>query len=139
MTMYQIQVPSGVGPGDTFQADIAGQMMIVTCPPQASAGSTIQVAGPEQNVPTVTGVPVSQGMQHEVVQGAVFVDGVHHVHPGAGVYVESPQMVEVDEISPAGWFCLIAGCFFCPGLNLLGICMRERRLVPASHIHAYYH
>ena len=42
--------------------------------------------------------------------------------------------VEVDEISPAGWCCLIAGCFFFP-FNLLGLCMRERRLVPASHIY----
>ena len=43
------------------------------------------------------------------------------------------EMVEVDEISPAGWFCLIVGCFFCPPFNLLGCCMRERRLVPVQH------
>ena len=43
--------------------------------------------------------------------------------------------VEVDEISPAGWLCLIVGCFACPGLNLLGLCMRERRLVPVSQVY----
>ena len=42
--------------------------------------------------------------------------------------------VEVDEISPAGWACLIVGCFACPGLNLLGLCMRERRLIPVSQV-----
>ena len=66
----------------------------------------------------------------------------------AGVAVGGPQMmhiglpeagyVEVDEISPAGWFCLIVGCFFWPGLNLVGLCMRERRLVPASSVGYYY-
>ena len=39
-------------------------------------------------------------------------------------------MVEVEEMSSAGWMCLIFGCFFCPGFNLLGLCMTERRLVP---------
>ena len=45
--------------------------------------------------------------------------------------------VEVEEISPAGWACLIVGCFACPGLNLLGLCMRERRLVPVTQVTAY--
>lgn len=61
---------------------------------------------------------------HSVMQVLMMHDGT----PGA------PEMgyVEVDEISPAGWLCLIVGCFACPGLNLLGLCMRERRLVPVS-------
>ena len=50
-----------------------------------------------------------------------------HMHPEVAY-------VEVDEISPAGWMCLIVGCFACPGLNLLGLCMRERRLVPVMQM-----
>ena len=48
------------------------------------------------------------------------------------------RLVEVEEISPAGWFCLIVGCFACPGFNLLGLCMRERRLVPVSEVEGAY-
>ena len=48
--------------------------------------------------------------------------------------IVSVPMVEVEEISPEGWFCLIAGCFFCPGFNLFGLCMREKRLVPADTV-----
>ena len=56
--------------------------------------------------------------------------------PGqAFAHPEEIQMVEVEEISAAGWFCLIVGCFTCPPFNLLGLCMRERRLVPASEVH----
>ena len=85
-------------------------------------------------MPTVAGVPVSDAGIGE----AAFPTGV-----AAGVAVGAPQMmhmlpeagyVEVEEISPAGWLCLIVGCFACPGLNLLGLCMRERRLVPFSQI-----
>ena len=92
-------------------------------------------------MPTVAGVPVS-----DVAAGA-YPEGV-----AAGVavgYSEQQPMpplmpmhmmpetgyVEVDEISPAGWLCLIVGCFACPGLNLLGLCMRERRLVPVSQVY----
>ena len=39
-----------------------------------------------------------------------------------------------DEISPAGWCCLVAGCFFFP-FNLLGLCMCERRLTGARLAH----
>ena len=43
-------------------------------------------------------------------------------------------MIEVEEISTEGWLCLIVGCFLCPGFNLLGLCMKERRLVPATNV-----
>ena len=87
-------------------------------------------------MPTVSGVPVNA----DVAEGGMaYPTGV-----AAGVAVGGPQMmhiglpeagyVEVDEISSAGWLCLIVGCFACPGLNLLGLCMRERRLVPVNQI-----
>merc|ERR1719263_1851885 len=65
-TMYQLEVPSGVGPGQQFQAQVGDRMMVITCPTGAGSGSTIQVAGPSATVtgvrssapPTVTGVPV---------------------------------------------------------------------------------
>lgn len=60
------------------------------------------------NIPTVTGTPVINDNEYEI-----------HI-----------TMVEVEEVSPVGWMCLIFGCFFCPGFNLLGLCMTERRLVP---------
>jgi hypothetical protein len=48
------------------------------------------------------------------------------------------QMIEIDEISTEGLFCLIVGCILCPGFNLLGFCMRERRLVPANSVEYIY-
>merc|ERR1712139_383957 len=85
--------------------------MVVTCPPGTAPGSTIQVVAAPAGVPISTaGVPISSA-------------------PNAMLMHGPPQgYVEVDEISPSGWFCLVAGCFFCPGFNLLGLCMRERRL-----------
>jgi len=46
------------------------------------------------------------------------------------VVVEQP-MVEVEEISPFGWMCCIIGCFICPPFNFIGLCITEKRLVPA--------
>ena len=103
--------------------------------------------GPSAALPTVAGVPVPQGMQHGAAgvadgmpiggQGAHAMYNMHMMHQGGQQHVLAPPevaYVEVDEISPAGWLCLIVGCFACPGLNLLGLCMRERRLVPISQI-----
>lgn len=73
----------------------------------------------------VGGLPMG-GMQPQMMYGN---NGVM-MQPEVGY-------VEVEEISPAGWACLIVGCFACPGLNLLGLCMRERRLVPVSQIGSY--
>jgi len=133
--MYQLEVPAGVGPGQQFQAQVGDQMMVITCPQGAGPGSTIQVAGPavatgvrSNAPPTVTGVPV--GGYGNSAYNPGYAGGPNVV------LIDAPPegYVEVDEISPAGWCCLIAGCFFFP-LNLLGLCMRERRLVPASHVY----
>ena len=59
------------------------------------------------------------------------------VEPGVEILQPQIQMVEQDEISPAGWFCLIVGCFFCPPFNFLGCFMRERRLVPVQQYHNF--
>jgi len=151
--MYQVEVPQGVYPGVQFQTVLNGEMMLVTCPEGAGPGATIQVAGPaSSSVPTVTGIPVGPGVAPTPAVGSAYPGGAY---PGgayaggayaAGAYAGDGgvtvvqmqphvEMVEVDEISPAGWFCLIVGCFACPGLNLLGLCMRERRLVPVAHYH----
>mmetsp|Transcript_11683 Transcript_11683/g.22731 ORF Transcript_11683/g.22731 Transcript_11683/m.22731 type:complete len:133 (-) Transcript_11683:1-399(-) len=123
--LYQVEVPAGLSPGQQFQTRIEDQIMLVTVPEGAYGGTRIQVQAPNSTPPTVTGVPVYSG---ESSVGA----GAHCEHHGVRVVHQQPQiqMVEVEEISPAGWFCLIVGCFACPGLNLLGFCMRERRLVP---------
>ena len=117
MGLMQIEVPDGVGPGQV-----------------------IQVAGPSTAVPTVAGVPVggeggagaAAGVAAGVAVGSY--DAPHTMLMGGP---EQVGYVEVDEISPAGWLCLLVGCFACPGLNLLGLCMRERRLVPVSQVQAY--
>jgi hypothetical protein len=123
-SLYEVEVPQGIHPGQAFQANVAGQLMLVTCPEGATSGTLIQVAGPNLSLPTVAGVPVNMPLDDEVaagypIGGPTTILGPHEV-----------AFVEVDEISPAGWLCLIVGCFACPGLNLLGLCMRERRLVP---------
>jgi len=128
--MYEVQVPDGVYPGSAFQAQVGGQLMLITCPDGVGPGQLIQVAGPSAAMPTVSGVPVNMQMADQYyptgVATGVAVGGVQmHMMPEQGY-------VEVDEISPAGWLCLIVGCFACPGLNLLGLCMRERRLVPVT-------
>ena len=46
--MYQLEVPAGVGPGQQFQADVGGQMMVITCPQGAGPGSVIQIQIPAQ-------------------------------------------------------------------------------------------
>ena len=86
--------------------------MVVTAPEGSQPGSMIQIAAPAA-APTVTGVPVSAG---GAAMGVGVAPGVVGVAPGV-VIVEAPPegFVEVDEISPAGWFCLIVGCFFWPG------------------------
>lgn len=117
--MYAVEIPSGIGPGQQFQVFLDGQVLVITCPPGAAPGSTIQVA----IAPAAPGVPVQMGRE-----------GPNVVLMGGG---PPPGYVEVDEISPAGWFFLVAGCFFCPGFNLLGLCMRERRLVPIAEV-GYY-
>merc|ERR1712227_861429 len=55
----------------------------------------------------------------------------------ATVYYQPVDMVEVEEVSPVGWMCCILTCPFIFPFNFLGLCMTERRLVPA-HRAVYY-
>ena len=72
------------------------------------------------NVPTVFGEPIIENEDEELT------------------VIERIPMREVEEISPIGWMCLICGCFFCPGFNLLGLCMTQTRLVPAYDVAYVY-
>ena len=96
--------------------------------PTQVAGPSVATGVRSNAPPTVTGVPV--GGYGNSAYNPGYAGGPNVV------LIDAPPegYVEVDEISPAGWCCLIAGCFFFP-LNLLGLCMRERRLVPASHVY----
>jgi len=134
--MYEVQVPEGVRAGQAFQAEIGGVLMLITCPEGITPGMLIQVAGASTEVPTVAGVPVGAASPAGVAAGvAVGSPPPNMVMMGdASHMMPEVSYVEVDEISPAGWLCLIVGCFACPGLNLLGLCMRERRLVPVTQL-----
>ena len=150
--MMVITCPQGAGPGSTIQArprpppfaegpsSTPSSRLVPTlsCLVQTLSHAQplpTQVAGPSVATgvrsnapPTVTGVPV--GGYGNSAYNPGYAGGPNVV------LIDAPPegYVEVDEISPAGWCCLIAGCFFFP-LNLLGLCMRERRLVPASHVY----
>merc|ERR1712014_384098 len=108
--MYQVEIPPGIYPGAQFQTLLDGEMMLVTCPDGAGPGTMIQVAGPAiSSVPTVTGIPIGPGPSPTMgagYPGAAYL-GACDCHPTV-VHVQQPhvEMVEVDEISPAGWFCL---------------------------------
>lgn len=160
--------------------------MLITCPEGITPGMLIQVAGASTEVPTVAGVPVGAASPAGVAAGvAVGSPPPNMVMMGdASHMMPEVSYVEVDEISPAGWLCLIVGwcaqtahwgrkrrlrrrprdatlwsalairamrqrcppdcvafpslplfgSFACPGLNLLGLCMRERRLVPVTQL-----
>ncbi len=110
LVMYEVEVPAGVTPGSSFQCNVGGQLMSICVPEGVEPGQNIQVAAPSA-VPLVAGIPVHHG-QAGPEAGAAY-------GTGTGMAVEAGY-VEVDEISPAGWLCLIIGCFACPGLNLLG-------------------
>lgn len=148
-THYEIAVPPGVSPGESFQANVGGVLMNVTVPEGCASGSLIQIAGPSG--PIAAGVPIiMEGMGTDASggggyreNGSVIAAGypvpntvsMGRVYAADGLAPPEVAYVEVEEISPAGWMCLIVGCFACPGLNLLGLCMRERRLVPVSHVY----
>jgi hypothetical protein len=48
-TMHYVTVPQGVYAGMPFQVKVNGQVMRVTCPPNASPGQKIQIALPPSN------------------------------------------------------------------------------------------
>merc|ERR1712137_618525 len=79
--------------------------------------------------------PAAVVYQPAAVPHAVPVAAVPRAVP-APVYYQPVNMVEVEEISPAGWLCCILTCPFIFPFNFFGLCMTERRLVPANA--AYY-
>merc|ERR1712023_120108 len=119
-TIYQVTVPAGVRAGDTFGVEVNGQQMLVTCPPGTTAGQTIQLQMP--SLPTVSGVPVTNGIDAGSVP-VVCQEAGPKVTSSGGV-----EYFETEQISGAGWACLICGIFFFP-LNLIGLCMTEKRVV----------
>ena len=149
---YEVTVPDHAMPGDSFVAYLGGIPMNVIVPPGCVPGSLIQVLAPQ--APTAIGVPVFWGNACGAQSSAAIPSGMPvpnnfpsgmpvpntmfmgRVYAADGV-MGPPEIayVEVEEISTAGMLCLIIGCFTCPGLNLLGLCMRERRLVPVSHLY----
>ena len=50
--VYELNVPFGVYPGQTFVADVGGQRMMIQVPPGVPPGGLIQVPGPSPAAPT---------------------------------------------------------------------------------------
>ena len=46
MQTFQVQVPQGIGPGMQFQVNVNGQLLTVTCPPNAGPGMMITIQAP---------------------------------------------------------------------------------------------
>ncbi|KAG8457948.1 hypothetical protein KFE25_012014 [Diacronema lutheri] len=162
--MYNVVVPPGVQPGDTFQANVNGVLMNVVSPPGVSSGMEVQIPGPPPSSgapPLPSGYPQAVYPPHHPhgaaagYAGATSTGGVGGSssmgysgggsgggYPAGGasyggqgvVYTSQVPMVEESVISPLGWFICIVGCFICPPCNLFGLCLQERRLVPASRV-----
>merc|ERR1712196_612251 len=97
-TIYQVTVPAGVRAGDTFGVEVGGQQMLVTCPAGTTAGQTIQLQMPSA-VPTVSGVPVSNGMD----AGSVPVMCQDAGPKATGASCGGVEYYETEQISSAGW------------------------------------
>lgn len=61
--MYELTIPTGVQPGHSFQANVGGVLMVITCPPMCAAGDIVQVRGPGEGVgaPRQTRLPRMTG------------------------------------------------------------------------------
>mmetsp|Transcript_15175 Transcript_15175/g.39425 ORF Transcript_15175/g.39425 Transcript_15175/m.39425 type:complete len:151 (-) Transcript_15175:391-843(-) len=127
--MYNVVVPQGVTPGQTFQAVANGVVMNVVCPEGVQAGMEVQIPGPPQQ-----GVPPMAAPQAAAASGYGYAPEPmrYGQAPHAGAQYDSRPMVEETVISPLGWFICIVGCFICPPCNFLGLCLQERRLVPRA-------
>mmetsp|Transcript_36539 Transcript_36539/g.91107 ORF Transcript_36539/g.91107 Transcript_36539/m.91107 type:complete len:171 (-) Transcript_36539:503-1015(-) len=153
--MYNVMVPAGVGPGETFQASVNGVLMNVVCPTGCSSGMEVQISGPpsastppplasgypdavyppQQQGPSYSSGPVYNNYSQSAGPGGYGNSGYNPNQPiyGAqGMAYSQQGMVEETVVSPLGWFICIVGCFICPPCNLLGLCLQERRLVPIS-------
>lgn len=67
-----------------------------------------------------------------VVQGIPIDPDISCIGQPVNEIMYNEEYVVVNEITPEGWLCIICGCFFCPGLNLLGFCMTDKRIIPAN-------
>ena len=94
---HSVSVPCGVGPGDTFQTEINGQLVSLRCPANASGGSTIQVA--VQLPPMAEAVPVPvQGVPVAPVQATPAV--VQQAWAPAAHHQVAPLEVSASPIEP---------------------------------------
>mmetsp|Transcript_15747 Transcript_15747/g.48144 ORF Transcript_15747/g.48144 Transcript_15747/m.48144 type:complete len:175 (-) Transcript_15747:252-776(-) len=135
--MYNVVVPAGVGPGQTFQANVCGVLMNVVCPEGVQGGMEVQIPGPPSTaLPTDTDCGPSY-QQPYAAQQAGYYPGAQaqyvDTRPNSALLVEQ-RMAEETVVSPLGWFICIVGCFICPPCNLLGLCIQERRLVPVGRV-----
>lgn len=105
--MYNVVVPQGVTPGQTFQAVANGVVMNVVCPDGVHAGMEVQIPGPPQAagaapMAAATGTAVGYGYAPEPMRYG-------QAPYAAGPQYDSRPMVEETVISPLGWFICIVG------------------------------
>jgi len=82
----------------------------------------------------VQGIPIENNIENNNIEREVNNTENNTDQEVNTIHLYHEEFVEIDEISAEGWLCIICGCFFCPGLNLLGLCMTEKRLVPVNSI-----
>jgi hypothetical protein len=96
----ECEIPSGLGPGSTFNVEANGQTVAVTVPPGMKAGQTIRVALPD----TQPAVVMATVVQPQAVQAQV---GPSYGQPGytapgfeanpAGPYAPNPQQQQQQQ------------------------------------------
>ena len=107
MPAIAVQVPAGVGPGQQFLVEYAGQRIGVTVPPGVAAGQQIQVQAPEPPAAGAGGGDTIQ-VDVEVPPGVQAGQQIEVQTPGGRVRVAIPpgvapgQKIRVQVPKPAG-------------------------------------
>jgi len=111
---YMVTIPPGVRGGQQFPVTIAGQQLMVTCPPNARPGMSVRIVPP----PPPPGM--QQGTQLDRPPGAGGAGGAGRPRPRPNKPPEGTQMFEVvvpRGVQPGQPFALLAG-----GVRVLVTC-----------------
>ena len=97
MSMVQVQIPAGVGPGQQFMAQMPdGQQMAVTVPDGCAPGQMIQVQAPMAMAVAQPAVQMMGGQPGMMVQPGPMATGIDIFGQLQGVWVH--QQLHLMEI-----------------------------------------